>query len=193
MILNLNIYDFDKTIYRGDSTVDFYFYCLRKRPLIIFIIPYQVWGILKYKLGLCSKTTMKEYFFCFLKFIKDIDILIHGFSHKYRNKISIWYQEQNHDNDVIITASPEFIVSSLLSNINVKKLIASDTNKKTGKFTKNNCYGEEKVNRLYDVFSENVVVENFYSDSQSDLPLARISQKAFLVSGDKISVWEKEK
>ena len=31
----MNVYDFDKTIYKGDSTLDFYFFCLRKKPIII--------------------------------------------------------------------------------------------------------------------------------------------------------------
>lgn len=26
----MNVYDFDGTVYAGDSTVDFYFFCLRK-------------------------------------------------------------------------------------------------------------------------------------------------------------------
>lgn len=188
--MQLNIYDFDKTIYRGDSTVDFYIYCLKRKPFIIVILPYQLYGIMKYNLGLCSKTAMKEYFFVFLKFIKDIDILIDDFSCKYKSKISKWYQEKNHDNDVIITASPEFIVSPLLSNINTKKIIASDTNKRTGKFNKKNCYGEEKVLRLYEAFSNKITVENFYSDSLSDLPLAKISKKAFLVKGNRIYEWK---
>ena len=28
----MNVYDFDKTIYRGDSTVDFWRHCLRRYP-----------------------------------------------------------------------------------------------------------------------------------------------------------------
>lgn len=26
----MNVYDFDKTIYDGDSTIDFYLYCVKK-------------------------------------------------------------------------------------------------------------------------------------------------------------------
>ena len=28
----MNVYDFDKTIYRGDSTMDFWRYCLKRYP-----------------------------------------------------------------------------------------------------------------------------------------------------------------
>lgn len=36
----MNVYDFDKTIYNGDSTIDFYLYSLRKKPQLydIFLI-----------------------------------------------------------------------------------------------------------------------------------------------------------
>ena len=30
----MNVYDFDQTIYHGDSTVDFYLYCVRHLSLI---------------------------------------------------------------------------------------------------------------------------------------------------------------
>ena len=26
--MNIDVYDFDKTIYNGDSTIDFYLYCI---------------------------------------------------------------------------------------------------------------------------------------------------------------------
>ena len=35
----MNVYDFDQTIYHGDSTVDFYLYCVRHRPLMIYSWP----------------------------------------------------------------------------------------------------------------------------------------------------------
>lgn len=31
----MNVYDFDKTIYAGDSTIDFYLFCLKRQPAIL--------------------------------------------------------------------------------------------------------------------------------------------------------------
>ena len=31
----MNVYDFDGTIYNGDSTIDFYIYALKSKPSII--------------------------------------------------------------------------------------------------------------------------------------------------------------
>ena len=38
----MNVYDFDKTIYRGDSTKDFYFFLLRRHPVLIRYLPKQI-------------------------------------------------------------------------------------------------------------------------------------------------------
>ena len=37
----MNVYDFDDTIYAGDSTVDFFFYCLKKKPAIVYVAGLQ--------------------------------------------------------------------------------------------------------------------------------------------------------
>ena len=40
--MKINLYDFDGTIYDGDSTRDFFFYELRRHPLILITIPYTL-------------------------------------------------------------------------------------------------------------------------------------------------------
>ena len=39
----INVYDFDKTIYNGDSTIDFYLFCLKKKFSIILLLPLQIY------------------------------------------------------------------------------------------------------------------------------------------------------
>ena len=41
MIVIFNVYDFDKTIYDGDSSLDFYLFCV-KRKKVIFLITIKV-------------------------------------------------------------------------------------------------------------------------------------------------------
>lgn len=33
----MNVYDFDKTIYDGDSTIDFYFYCSKNIQKLYYV------------------------------------------------------------------------------------------------------------------------------------------------------------
>ena len=44
----MNGYDFDKTIYDGDSTIDFYIYSLKRNITLIRYLPIQVYGFILY-------------------------------------------------------------------------------------------------------------------------------------------------
>jgi len=72
----MNVYDFDKTIYKNDSTADFFLYCLRKHPRIIGILPSICAGFVKYYIfRKGTKTQFKEKIFKFVNYIdyeKDI-------------------------------------------------------------------------------------------------------------------------
>ena len=67
--------------------------------------------------------------------------------------------------------------------------MASRVDKTTGKYTGENCYGEEKVKRFYEVFQKEKI-DTFYSDSLSDTPLKEISKNAYIVQKEKIIEWD---
>lgn len=182
----MNVFDFDKTIYSADSTVDFYLFCLKRHPRIIKHLPLQVWGIVKYKVQLCTKEIMKENFFCFLKSIEDIDYEINVFVKSNVGKIQKWYLDMHGETDVVISASPEFLIEEFSKETTGFKVLASTVDKKTGEFKSRNCYGEEKVRRFKETFPEENI-ECFYSDSYSDLPMAKIAKKAYLVKNGKMT------
>ncbi len=54
----MNVYDFDDTIYDGESAVDFFFAYMRVRPAMICYIPKVMSGLAKYKLGKISNEQM---------------------------------------------------------------------------------------------------------------------------------------
>lgn len=66
--------------------------------------------------------------------------------------------------------------------------MASRVDRKTGLYSGINCHGKEKVRRFYEVF-KNEKIDEFYSDSYSDTPLAEIAQKAHIVKKNQISDW----
>ena len=83
----MNVYDFDKTIYKNDSTADFFLYCLRKHPRIICTIPSICAGFAKhYIFKRCTKTQFKEKIFNFVKYI-DYEKDITDFWNKNKKKI----------------------------------------------------------------------------------------------------------
>ena len=175
----MNVYDFDGTIYDGDSTVDFYLYCIRRNPGVLFALPKQAFGTLLYMLKKIDKTKFKEYFFSFLSRVDAMD-LVEDFWDINDKKIFDWYMNQKEETDIIISASPEFLLKPICSRLGIKHLLASRVNDKTGVFQGKNCRGEEKVVRLREAYGE-CSIEQFYSDSRSDLPLALLAKEAFLV------------
>ncbi len=180
----INAYDFDKTIYDGDSSVDFYLYCLKRNKKVLLSLPIQIYGLILYILGIIEKTEFKEYVFSYLKRIDDIDKYIKDFWKINYKKIKKWYLDQKEKSDVIISASPEFLLKSLEKKLNVK-VIASKVNKKTGKFESKNCHDYEKKARFYDEL-EGKNINKFYSDSMSDKPMMDISKNPYLVNKNTI-------
>ena len=186
----MNVYDFDDTIYNGDSTIDFYLYCLKKHKKLIKYIPKQVKGIFLHFIKKISKEEMKEYFFSFLKEI-DIKKEVKLFWKDNKKHIKKWYLDNQKEDDVIISASPTFLLEPICKELNIKYLMATDMNLKTGKIIGKNCKGKEKVKRFKKEF-KNKKIENFYSDSKSDQPLAEISKQAFIIDNENIYEWKEE-
>lgn len=183
----MNVYDFDKTIYSGDSTLDFYFFCLNRYPGIITCIPKQLTAGIKYKAGMIDKTHFKEEFYCFFSRLKDVNGIVLDFWNKNEGKIKKWYTTVHKEDDVIISASPYFLLEEICNRIKIHNLIASEVDSKTGKYSGINCYGEEKVRCFRERFDSEI--ENFYSDSKSDQPMADIARNKFIVKGNKIIQW----
>ena len=67
-------------------------------------------------------------------------------------------------------------------------LLGSVVDPKTGRNMKENCYGSEKVVRFLNKYP-NHKIEQFYSDSYSDDPLAQLAQESYLVKGTEITPW----
>lgn len=184
----MNVYDFDGTIYDGDSTMDFYLYCLRRHPKVIKCMLMQIKTIIAYCEKHITKTQCKERLYIFLKYLPDIDKDIEHFWNINQRKIKKWYLDRKKDDDIIISASPEFLLSFICERLNVRYVIASRVDKKTGKYSGYNCYGIEKVYRFQNLFDGEI--EEFYSDSDSDRPLANIAKKAYIVKRNKIEEWK---
>ncbi len=181
-----NLYDFDHTIYRGDSTIDLYVYSLIHNLNIAKYLPFQIYHFVLYILGIEEKKIFKGNFLIFIKDIKDLDILINNFWSKNSKKIKSWYIQQKNKNDIIISASPDFLLKTIATQLGCSALIATRVDIKTGKIIGENCYGQEKIHRL-DLELPNANILSCYSDSYSDTPILKRSKKAFFVKGDKIT------
>lgn len=183
----MNVYDFDETIYLNDSSIDFYKFNLKRNPKLMKYWPRQSKAALDYKRGKISKTEMKSIFYEYFQDVEDIKQSVLDFWQENQHKIRPWYLNQKRDDDVIISASPEFLLAPVCEMLGVT-LIASDVDPYTGENKQENCYGVEKVNRFKEQFNLEDIDE-FYSDSYSDDPLAQYAKEAFMVKKDDIKPW----
>lgn len=185
----MNAYDFDKTIYKNDSSADFLIFCLFRHPKALCQLPKILSGYIKFfllKKG--TKEEFKEKAFGIIKycrFSQDID----AFWSKNRKKIKGFYLENQKPDDIIISASPRFLLEPICKELNIKYLICSEIDRDKIKFLSPNCWGEEKVVRFKKEFNPEEL-EEFYSDSLSDTPMARLAQRAFIVKGEKLLPWK---
>lgn len=176
----MNTYDFDKTIFYPDSSVTFVKWYMRRHPLVFLCwAPRTALFALLYLLKLVPKERLKENIFRFVQKEPNLDAVLEEYWDEHESWIAPWYLRQRRDDDLVISASPEFVVKPMCDRLGIK-LMATPMDKKTGKIMGSNCYGEEKVRRFYEAFPDGKT-EAFYSDSLSDAPMAEIADKAYLI------------
>ena len=187
----LDVFDFDKTLFYKDSTIEFFKYCLKKHKRIAKYLPYQLFELFKYKVKIIPKKLFKQRFFIFVKSLDNIDKDVEDFWSINKSKIRKELIKNNKNQKIVISASPEFLLKDICKDIGMDKLIATHIDKKTGIITGENCHGKEKVKRLNKEIKD-YKIENFYSDSLSDSPLADLSENSYLIKHNKVLDWPKE-
>ena len=184
-------YDFDKTIYDGNSFVDFYFYCLLRRPYIVLLLPYQGIVGLLYVLHIIDRRMCKQLFHHYLFFVFGTPKMIANFWQSHLKKIKPWYLEQQHEDDLIVSASPKSFLRPACDLLGIKHLIATDMNLRTGVIHGANCYKDTKVIMFNQTFGKDAKLQSFYSDSKSDIPMMLRAEKGYFVYGHTIEEYQR--
>ena len=81
------VYDFDKTIYDGDSSIDFFKFCFINYIRVWKYIPLIVFNLILYMVNAISAKKFKERFFSFLIEFDNVDELVESFWLLNKNKI----------------------------------------------------------------------------------------------------------
>ena len=175
----MNVYDFDKTIFPGDCSIGFCFWCMKLHPKMYFtFFPKALKNLILRKLGKMPEYLMQRKFFGYLTMIDDFDEQIERYWDKNEKKISAWYLAQKRPDDLIISASPTCIIEPIANRLGVN-FMATEFDRQFGVFLNNHMYAKEKAKYMID--NGFPVIENFYSDSLADTPLALCAEKAHLV------------
>ena len=175
----MNVYDFDKTIYPVDSALQFWRWCVRRHPASVLRASAALWPGLKALGGRLSRGELKQGMFAVLRSLEDPLEEAERFWDGHIGNVFPWYLSRAREDDLAISASPDFLISAACRRLGIRHL-ATGMDPATGRLTTPNCWGEEKVRRYSEVFGDEKV-EEFFSDSLSDLPMMRLAERGYLV------------
>ncbi len=184
----MNVYDFDRTLYPGDASLDFWRWCLRRHPRTLCHLPAQTFAFGLWCVGLWGRTRLKAAFFAFLRAVPDPEAVVRSFWDASRMPAP-WYPPLRRDTDIIISASPAFLLRACPWLPEGSVIIATEMDVRTGRIQGRNCRGAEKVRRFRECFPE-ASIERFCSDSLSDAPLAALAARPCLVRGGGLVPWD---
>lgn len=126
-----------------------------------------------FKIG--TKTQFKEKMYKFLKYC-DIQKDINDFWNINIDKIKPFYKNQQQKDDVIISASPEFLLAPICKTLKINYLMASVVDEHTGKYSGINCHGEEKIRRYREMFGDTKFT-NFIPTATATLHLLKFPKR----------------
>lgn len=185
----MNVYDFDNTIYDGESVIDFFLYYCKKDKSLLKYIPSVIAAMFRYKRG---KITVEEALSKYGKTVTDYLSKNGGIADEMRifwdsnmHKIKPFYKTIQSEDDLIISCSPEFSLEIICERLGIKSYIGSVIDVDSGEIRRL-CFRENKVKAFFELYPD-TEIENFYTDSLNDQPLIDISRNAFLVKGEKIT------
>lgn len=182
----MNVYDFDGTIYYPNCSVSFALWCMTRQPkLWVTYFPALVKNLILYKSGKIPDYLFLRRFFRYLGMTADVDAQIEKYWDKHEKNISAWYLKQKRPDDLIISASPSCLIEPIAKRLGVN-FMATEYDREYGVFTNNLMYAKEKSRYIIDHGFP--LIENFYSDSLTDTPLALCAEKAHLVTDRALKV-----
>lgn len=185
----MNVYDFDNTIYNGESVLHFFFFYIKKTPYLIKYIPKVFFALFKYKAGKITVEQALEKYAPFVeeyfKKIPDIEADSVDFWNSHMKNIKPFYKELQKEDDVIVTASPEITMKEICRRLGIKHCVGSIIDEKSGRITRL-CLRSRKIPAFLSAFPA-AHIDNFYTDSpKNDAKLIELADNAYKVSGNKI-------
>ncbi len=187
--MKVNVYDFDNTIYDGETLVDYIMYYIKHDVKIWRYVPKLLVIAFKDKFHLFS---VDEAVTAYASFLEGYYVKLENpaenivnFWDKNEHRIKPWYFDVKKDSDIIVSGTLDFILEEIAGRIGFKRYVGSSIDEKTGKFSRL-CFLENKVKAFCELFPD-AEIENFYTDSMNDKAMMDISEHVYLVKKDKIT------
>lgn len=192
MLILADLYDFDGTVFNGESGSEFMRFCYKRHPKLVRYIPHQLKAAFKrFVLHKGSFDGFKEELYCFLKGIDDVDAEAQLFWEKNIVKMNPWFKPREHDVPVVIcSASPLFQIKPVCDMLGVDLVIATDMNPKTGKINTVNCKGENKLEYIQK-YAPDYTFRDVYTDSiKNDMSILNLAtREKYIVENGSIRIF----
>lgn len=175
--MELDIYDFDKTVVPFDSGSTFLLFCFLHYPYLLLLLPYYAVAGLLFGLRIIRLDRFKKHIFLFVRLI-PLEKAVKKFWDKHEKDVFAWFLPENRARyTVVISASPDFLLQEIAGRLQVDMLLCTRHDPKTGTLLLNNCRNEEKVRRFREAFPEGATVRCVYSDSyKNDRPIFSLGE-----------------
>lgn len=188
-LLCMNVYDFDNTIYDGESVFDLFLFYIRKDPGLLRLLPKVLIAFGKYKRGkVTAEAFLRENAALVeekLRQIPDIEGDMRAFWDKHMRKIKPFYEELWRGDDWIVTAAPDFSMREVCRRLGVQNCVSSRFDLETCRILHFNLR-ERKVEAFRRACPD-AQIDAFYTDSPAnDAPLIEMAKHAYVVRGNQI-------
>lgn len=179
----MQVFDFDNTLYKGESSFDFAMYVIQKHKDLLKYMPLAIRLLCKYKFGRLSPEEYVEYLNHSIKKVFDqkdeILSLAKDFWIKNSYKLDFDMIKKIKKCDVIVTACPDFLMDPVKEALHTKHILCTKMNIKECCIEYLN-FNDNKV-KLYQKEYPYTKIKNFYTDSFNDQPMMDISKHVYLV------------
>ena len=183
--MRIDVYDFDGTIYDGDSTVDFTLFCLRRHPGVLAGLPKFIGVSALLALGKRNLTQFKSVLFSEMakRFSLAKEAELFWQDERTRAKLGKWFFETPRDLPIVIaSASPAFELQYAAKILGMPTLIGTKCDAKTGVLIGKNCKGEEKLRRIEEAVGAFEIRAMYTDDAKADGPLLAAAQEGYIVT-----------
>lgn len=179
----MQVFDFDNTLYKGESGFDFAMYIIRRKPSLLKLLP-RILKILKdYKSVSMTEDEFRERLSSLIdltNLTKDTILnYLDDFWMKNRSKLYKNVLEKVSKKDVIVTASPTFMLEPIKYLLGTDRIIGTEFDLDARAINYLN-FSHNKVKKFKEEYPHKSI-KNLYTDSFNDAPLMQISKNVYLV------------
>ena len=183
----MKVFDFDNTLYRGESSLDFSLFLIKADKRILLYLPVILRNTVMYKLCLVDRQELEESINKYLKIIvndkqKLLD-MVTAFWASHSQNLDQRMIARIRPEDIIITAGPDFLLNGIKDRLHTQHIISSVVDLDVPKIVHFN-FKDNKVTRFRELYGDQTI-DSFYTDSYNDQAMMDISKKVYLIKNGK--------